>query len=91
MVLVVVGGVQAPFIDAVLSLPFNCFFCLEVFTSGQLQMKMFQAATVVTAFLICLNVLYIPCQMYHELFCNSFNSARIVTLLVFIIAGVLFF
>ena len=29
----------APFFDAIPSLPFNCFFSLEVFTWGQLQMK----------------------------------------------------
>ena len=36
---VIVQGVQAPFIDAVPSFLFNCFFSLEIFTSGQLQMK----------------------------------------------------
>ena len=39
MVLIVVGGVWAPFIDAIPSFPFNCFLSLEVFKSGQLQMK----------------------------------------------------
>ena len=53
--------------------------------------EMFQAATVVAVFLICLGVLYNPCQAYHNLFHNSFNSAGIVTLLIFIIVGVLFF
>ena len=37
--LIVVGGVQAPFINAIPSFPFNCFLSLEVFTSRQLQMK----------------------------------------------------
>ena len=37
--LAVVRRVLAPFIDAVPSLPFNCYFSLEVFMSGQLQMK----------------------------------------------------
>ena len=39
MALVVVRGVQAPFIDAVPSFPFNCFLSLEIFISGQLWMK----------------------------------------------------
>ena len=39
VVLVIVRGVQAPFIDAVPSFPFNYFLSLEVFTSGQLWMK----------------------------------------------------
>ena len=39
MVLAVVRGVQAPFINAIPSFLFNCFFPLEVFTSGLLQMK----------------------------------------------------
>ena len=37
--LVVVGGIQAPFIDAIPSFPFNCFLSLEVFINGQLWMK----------------------------------------------------
>ena len=32
---IVVRGVQAPFVNAVPSFPFNCFLSLEVFTSGQ--------------------------------------------------------
>ena len=32
--LVIVRGIQAPFIDTVPSFPFNCFLSLEVFTSG---------------------------------------------------------
>ena len=39
MALIIVGGVWAPFIVAIPSFPFNCFFSLEVFTSRQLQMK----------------------------------------------------
>ena len=37
--LVVVRGVQSPFIDAISSFLFNSFLSLEVFISGQLQMK----------------------------------------------------
>ena len=36
---IVVGGVWAPFIDAVPSFLFNCFLSLEVFKSRQLQTK----------------------------------------------------
>ena len=39
MALVVVRGVWAPFVNAIPSLPFNCFFSLEVFTSRQLWIK----------------------------------------------------
>ena len=39
MVLVIFGGTWAPFIDAIPSFPFHCFFSLEVFTSSQLWMK----------------------------------------------------
>ena len=53
--------------------------------------EMFQAATMAVAFLICLGILYGPCQAYHKLFHNSFNSARIITLLVFIATSILFF
>ena len=53
--------------------------------------EMFWAAIIVAAFLIYLGILNSPCQAYHKLFCNSLNSARIVTLLVFIITGILFF
>ena len=49
------------------------------------------AATMVAAFLICLGIFNSPCQAYHELFHNSFDSAGIITLLVFIVTGVLFF
>ena len=52
--------------------------------------EVFWAVTMVAAFLICLGILYGPCQAYHKLFCNSFDSARIVSLLVFITTGVLF-
>ena len=53
--------------------------------------EMFWAATMVAALLICLGILYSPCQAYHKPFHNSFDSARIITLLVFIATGVLFF
>ena len=39
MALVIVRGVQASFINAIPSFPFNCFLSLEVFISGQLWMK----------------------------------------------------
>ena len=53
--------------------------------------EVFQAATMAAAFFICLGVFYDPSQAYHELFCDSFNSTRIVTLLIFIATSVLFF
>ena len=77
--------------DAIPSLPFNCFFSLQSLYEWAIVDEMFWAATVVAAFLIHLGILYSPCQMYHELFCNSFDSARIITLLAFIISSVLFF
>ena len=52
---------------------------------------MFWAATVVAAFLIYLGILYSPYQVNYKIFCNSFDSAGIITLLIFIITGILFF
>ena len=37
--LIIVRGVQAPFVNTIPSFPFSCFLSLEVFTSGQLWMK----------------------------------------------------
>ena len=70
--------------------------CLTSLFSGSLYKRaigdeIFWAATVVAAFLICLGVFHSPCQMNHELLCYPFNSAGIITLLILIIAGVLFF
>ena len=65
-------------------------FPWEVFTMQGIADEMFQAATVVAAFLICLSIFYSPCQMNHKLLCYTFDSARIVTLLIFIITGILF-
>ena len=45
----------------------------------------------VVAFFICLGILNSPCQAYHELFCNSLNSAGIITPLVFIISSIFLF
>ena len=89
--LVVGKGFWAPFIDAIPSLPFKWFFFSRSLYEWEIADKMFWAATVVAAFLICLGILHSPCQAYHKLFRNSFNSAGIITLLVFIITGGLFF
>ena len=89
--LVIVRGVWGSLCWCHPSLPFNCFCLLEVFTSRQLWMKCSGVLQVVAAFLICLGILYSPCQAYHKLFCNSFNSTRIVTLLSFVIDSILFF
>ena len=50
---------------------------------------MFQAATMVAAFLLHLSILYSPCQVHHKLFSNSFDSAGIIALFVFITPSVL--
>ena len=52
---------------------------------------MFQAATVVAAFLICLGVFHSPCQMNHELLGHPLKNAGIITLWILNIASVLFF
>ena len=67
------------------------YFPLKSSWKGNFMDEMFWAGTMVAAFLICLGVLYSTCQAYHKLLCNSMDSARIVTLLVFIATGVLFF
>ena len=51
--------------------------------------KMFQATTII-AVLLCLGVLFSPCQAHHKLFSNPFDSARIITLFILITPGVLF-
>ena len=83
-------GSSAPFVNAIPSFPFNCFFTLEVFTSQAIADEMFWAATVVAAFLICLSILSTPCQMNHKLLCYPLDSARIITLLIFIITSASF-
>ena len=90
-VLAIVRGVQAPFIDAIPSFPFNCFLSLEVFNKWAIADEMFQAATVVAAFLICLGIFDSPCQMDHELLGHTLDSARIITLWILIITIILFF
>ena len=90
-VLVIVRGVQAPFIIAIPSFPFNCFLSLEVFTSRQFQMKMFWATTMVAAFLVCLGVFHCPCQLNHELLSHPLDSTGVITLWVLTITSILFF
>ena len=51
--------------------------------------EMFWAATVVAAFLICLGIFHSPCQTNHELLGYPLDSARIITLWIHIITGVL--
>ena len=53
--------------------------------------EMVWAATMVAVFFVCLGILNGLCQAYHEVFCNSFDSNRIITLLVFIVTDVIFF
>ena len=88
--LTVVKGVQASFIDTIPSLPFNFLFPRSLYEWAIVD-EMFSANIMVAAFFICLGVLNSPCQAYHELFHNSFDSARIITLLAFIITCILFF
>ena len=52
--------------------------------------EMFWAATLIAVFLLHLGILYSPCQAHHKLFSNSFDSARIITLFVFIGPSILF-
>ena len=90
-VLAVVGGVWTPFFNAVPFLPFNCFLFPQSPYQGAITEEMLWAATMLAVLLICLCILNSPCQAYHELFCNSFDSAGILTLLIFIVTGILFF
>ena len=52
--------------------------------------EMFWAATMIAAFLLHLGILYSPCLVLHKLFGNSFDSARIMTLFIFIAPSILF-
>ena len=76
MVLLVARGVWAPFVDAIPSFPFNCFFPWKSLQAGNVD-EMFQAATVVAAFLICLGIYCSLCQTNHKLLCYPFNSAEL--------------
>ena len=51
---------------------------------------MFGAATMIAAFILCLGILYSPCQAHHELISDSFDSTRIIVLFVFIAPSILF-
>ena len=86
--IVIVGGVQAPSINAVPSFPFNCFLSLEVFTSGQLWMKCCRYGNSVSHLL---GPLLPPCQMNHELLGHPLNSPGIITPWVLAITSILFF
>ena len=79
------------FIDAVPSFPFNCFLISGSLYKWAIADEMFQAVTMVAVFLIYLGIFHSPLQMNHELLSHSLDSARIVTLLILIITGVLFF
>ena len=50
---------------------------------------MFQATTVITA-LLCLGILYSPCQVYHKFLSNPINSVGIITPFVLISSGAFF-
>ena len=76
----VVGGVQAPFFNAVPSLLFNCVFSLQSLHEQTVTDEMFWATTVIAALLLLhLGILYSPCQVHHKLFCNPINSVGIIT------------
>ena len=65
--------------------------CLSGLHKLAITGEMFRAATVVTAFLICLGVFHCPCQSDHELLCHPLNSTRIITLWILTVVSILFF
>ena len=52
---------------------------------------MFRTAAMVTAFLICLGIFHIPCQLNHKLLGHPLYSTRVITLWDFAIIHILFF
>ena len=51
--------------------------------------KMFWATTMI-AVLLCLGILYSPCQVHHKLFGNPFDSTWIVAVFVLVSPGIFF-
>ena len=52
--------------------------------------KMFWATTVRAVLLLCLGILYSPCQVHHKFLSNPINSVRIITLFVLISSSTFF-
>ena len=52
--------------------------------------EVFQATTMIAAFLLHLDILYSPCQVHHKLFGNPFDSASIIAPIICITPGILF-
>ena len=90
MVLVVVRGVWAPFINAIPSFPFNCFLSSSLH-KWAIMNKLFGTATMVTALLFCLGIFHCPCQFDQKLLCHPLNSTRVITLWILTIISILFF
>ena len=85
----VVRGVQAHFFDVIPSLPFNCGFTPQSLHKWTVMDKMFQATTVIAA-LLCLGILYSPCQVHHKFLSNPNDSIRIFTSFVLISSSTFF-
>ena len=52
--------------------------------------KMFQATTVIAVLLLCLGILYSPCQVHHKFFSNPIDSVRIIAPFILISSGAFF-
>ena len=87
--LTIARGVQAPFFDAVPSLPFNCGFSLSLYERTIMD-KMFWATTMIAMLLLHLGTLYSPCQAHHKLLGNPFNSTQVIALFVPISPSIFF-
>ena len=90
MALVVIGGVQAPFIVALPSFPFNCFLSLAAFHKRAITDKVFRAAVMVAVLLIHLGILHCSSQPDHEFFHHSLDSIWVITLWIFTIISIFF-
>ena len=73
-VVAIVRVVQAAFINAISSLSFNSGFSLKVLHKQTILDKMFWATTVIAVLLLCLGILYSPCQAHHKFFSQTMNS-----------------
>ena len=52
--------------------------------------KMFQATTVIAVLLLCLGILYSPCQAHHKFLSNPINSIGIIAPFVLVSFGTFF-
>ena len=69
----------------------NCVFFPQSLYEWTITDKMFWATAMIAALLLCLGILYSPCQAHHKFFSSPFDSTWMVALFVLVFSGLLFF